>query len=198
VVPAPYHEFFSGCADVAGALVGLLFVAISISPEKVTGTGATTAFELRAAAAFSALVNALVVTLFALLPKTNLGTPALIAAVGGLGSTAGIALIQFRESTTRRPLDFLLVLALVPVYGFQLVSAIELLQHPAATGALQTEAILVVVCFLIGIARAWELLGARHTGIVHTAIALTRTQASAVIPGEAPDGSPGTDEPGPG
>jgi hypothetical protein len=176
VVPASYHEFFIGCASVAGALVGLLFVAISISPEKLTDPEGATGFQIRAGAAFSALLNALVITLFALLPQTNLGTVALITAISGLGSTAGLVVIQLRESTTRRLRELFLVLALVPVYVIQLINAVDLLDDPRATGALQTEAILVVVCFLIGIARAWELLGVRHTGLVHTAISLTRTR----------------------
>ncbi|HWH12670.1 MAG TPA: hypothetical protein VG165_16225 [Solirubrobacteraceae bacterium] len=178
MVPASYHEFFSGCANVAGALVGLLFVAISVSPEKLTGADATTAFQVRAAAAFSVLVNALVITLFALLPDTNLGTIALIAGVTGLGSTAGIVLIQRRESSLQGVRELVVPVVLLGLYTWQVLSALELLHKPGDADALENEAIVVVVCFLTGIARAWELLGGRRTGIVHAAISVKKAAAA--------------------
>jgi hypothetical protein len=65
VVPVSFHDFFSGCATVAGALIGLLFVALSVSPEKLTGDDARAEHQVRAGAAFSALVNTLVIALVA-------------------------------------------------------------------------------------------------------------------------------------
>lgn len=171
MVPTSYHEFFAGCASVAGALVGLLFVAVSISSERLTGADAPIAFQLRAAAAFSVLVNALVITLFALLPDTNLGTVALITSISGLGTTCGMLLIQLRESELRRVRELVLVVILYPVYGLQLVNAVRLLDHPANTDALQDIGILVVVCFLVGIGRAWEMVGVRRSGLIHAALA---------------------------
>jgi hypothetical protein len=75
VVPVSFHDFFGGCASVAGALIGLLFVALSVSPEKLTGDDVRAEHQVRAGAAFSALVNTLVIALVALLPA---GLPLLL------------------------------------------------------------------------------------------------------------------------
>jgi hypothetical protein len=69
VVPASYHDFFSACATVAGALIGLLFVAMSISPARLSGRSAEDDHQVKAATAFSALVNTLVIALVTLLPE---------------------------------------------------------------------------------------------------------------------------------
>jgi hypothetical protein len=174
VVPDAYHSFFEGSASVAGALVGLLFVAISISPEKVTGEAGTAEHRIRAAAAFSALVNALVISLFALLPQTDLGTVALAVSLSGLASTVGLVVVQLREPGPRRPRQLVLVVFLFAVYGDQLDTASRILHNQRNTGAVHWEAVLVVVCLLIGIARAWELLGARSTGLIAAVHAIVR------------------------
>lgn len=190
MVPTSYHEFFAGCASVAGALVGLLFVAVSISSERLTGADAPIAFQLRAAAAFSVLVNALVITLFALLPDTNLGIVALVTSLSGLGTTCGLVLIGVRESDLRRVRELVLVVVLFLLYGWQLVNSVRLLHHAGNTGALEDEAILVIVCFLIGIGRAWELVGIRRTGLVHTAVTQKlAARAGAAAGATAPDAS---------
>jgi hypothetical protein len=40
MVPASYHSFFSDAAQVAGTLIGLLFVAVSLTPERLGGNDA--------------------------------------------------------------------------------------------------------------------------------------------------------------
>jgi hypothetical protein len=70
MVPSAYHAYFGGCASVAGTLIGLLFVAISVSPHKDTGRRAPLSFQVQAGAAFTTLIDALVVALTALLPGT--------------------------------------------------------------------------------------------------------------------------------
>ena len=83
MVPIAYHTFFGAGASVAGTLIGLLFVAISVSPHKHVGTKAPLAFQVQAGVAFTTLINALVIALAALLPGRNLGTAAVILAAAG-------------------------------------------------------------------------------------------------------------------
>jgi hypothetical protein len=101
VAPVSYHDLFGGCATVAGALIGLLFVALSVSPEKLAGDRASTEHQVNAGAAFSALVNTLVIALLALLPRASLGTAGIILAAVGLGTTAGLITVLWREHTGR-------------------------------------------------------------------------------------------------
>jgi hypothetical protein len=51
-----------------------------------------------------------------------------------------------------------------------------LFARPADSGAVNTIAILVVVCILIGIGRSWELIGGPSIGIRQEVTALVRSQ----------------------
>jgi hypothetical protein len=107
VVPESIHEFFAASAGVAGALIGLLFVALSVSSERLRAREGAQVYRIRATAALTAFSNALAVSLFALIPGHKIGIAAMI-------------------------------------------------------------------CFLIGIARAWELIGGPSIGITQEVAALVR------------------------
>lgn len=63
---ASAHQFFAACASVGGALIGLLFVAISVAHERILGAEASDIHGVRAAATLTAFTNALTVVLFGL------------------------------------------------------------------------------------------------------------------------------------
>ena len=172
MVPLSYHDFFSGCATIAGALIGLLFVAISVSPEKLTGDTARTDHQVRAGAAFSALVNTMVIALVALLPGADLGEASLILAAAGLATTVGLVLVLYREHGTVKRSDATMFLIMLVLYGLQLANGIKLNATPHDVNAVDNQGVLAIGFFLFGIARAWQLVGARDFNLMSTVAAM--------------------------
>ena len=161
---ASAHDFFQACASVAGALIGLLFVAISVAPERVLGPDASEVHSVRAAATLTAFSNALTVVLFGLIPGFDAGGAAVAAVVvailGLLFITAALLRVfpSWRAGKIRL-VDLTFLVGLVVVFVVQLIAGLGLSHHAGDRGDLQTICILVIVCFLIGIERAWELVG---------------------------------------
>jgi hypothetical protein len=159
MAPAPlaeYHDFFGGSVGAAAALIGLLFVAISIAPERTFGESADRRRRANAERAFTALVNVFFVSLAALLPHASLGA---IAAIGALAliQASRLVLDALRTPAERAPWTQLGLLS-VAIYVLELWFTVRLISGS------DTEGLIWVVfgLYSYALSTSWGLLGS-HT-----------------------------------
>jgi hypothetical protein len=177
VVPEGLRDFFTASTSVSGALIGLLFVAISVSSDRIARESAETQLHrIRASAALTAFANALVVSMFALIPGQQIGPAAVVVAIIGLlfVTASLLSLIRLGKARWSGFGDAFFLVGLAVALAFQLTHGLDILAQPRNASAVQTIAILVVVCALIGIARSWELIGGPEIGIWKEFAALVR------------------------
>jgi hypothetical protein len=164
-----YSNFFVGSLTVAGALTGLLFVAVSVAQENAN-VNQSLERQAVAATAFTALVDALWVSLTALLPGgaegDGLSTASLILGLLGATSTTSLAVRLWRARSGGRKFSRrwpVVLPAIAVMYGAQAVTAIT---SDTAQATLRNGATFVMIFFAVGIARSWELLGLRGGGVL--------------------------------
>ncbi len=169
MIPADFHDFFVAAAGVAGALVGLLFVAISVTQERLAKEGESQVHRVRASAALTSFSNALAVSLFVLIPDIGVAWPAIVVAILGLFFVAAsvLSLIRLRREHGARARDAYFLVGQAAIFVIQLIAGITAVSRTIDVGATRTVAILVIASFLIGIARAWELIGGPEIGLFH-------------------------------
>jgi len=150
MVLSELNGFFTACSAVAGSLIGLLFVAITLRYDAIFGAAALRRNRSIAYGAFTALVNALTVSLFALVPFVHLGYPVAVVAALSLVAT-------FRThglAGLNRP--FFYVSA--ALYAFQFVDGALLIAVPSRAGLADALVYLVISAFLTALMRSWQLL----------------------------------------
>jgi hypothetical protein len=177
VVPEDFHDFFVASAGVAGALIGLLFVAISVASDRLAKAEASAqVHRIRAYAALTSFTNALAVSLFALLPGEKIGETSFIVAVLGLAFVAAalLSLYRLRQVRWTTVRDGIFLVGLAAIFIYQLIAGLSVANHPDDSGSVDAIAILVIVSFIVGISRAWELIGGPSIGIGHEVAAIVR------------------------
>ena len=177
MVPASFANFFLATAGAGGALIGLLFVAISINPEHVFSEDAPKERQAVASGAFTALVNAFFISTSALIPGVNLGDVAIAMSAVGLLNTVRVS-IDLTRYQVRQPrrgtrdlalrlvrAAFVTAISFV-IYILQLTNAVDLVQHPNTTGDVYALCSLILATYAVGVIRAWELLGGPRNGLL--------------------------------
>jgi hypothetical protein len=175
MLTGPYQDLLPAIADCAAALTGLLFVAMTVARRHSPLDRPVVIEQVRAAACILAFTNALAVSLFGLVPGNNAGYPATVLAVIGIFFTAAGTRSIFSGPLPWRhvPRQLGLIALLLLTFAFELAGGIVLILNPHSTDAAGLVSNLLVALLIIGIARAWELVGDRDTGIIASIAVLT-------------------------
>ena len=183
MVPPEFLSFFIASTGAGAALVGLLFVAVSLAPERMVTRQAPVERRAVAGSAFTGLINAFFTSLSALIPHFNLGTFVVPYSVISLLTTLLQAWPLLRlhkgwQSLLRRSLMVLLSLGL---YGSELIYGLGLILHPDQVGYVYSVLFVMLGCFGLGLIRAWELLGVQRFGLSGWLNPLQDSEAGEVI-----------------
>lgn len=163
MIPERFSNFLLGSAGASAALIGLLFVAVSLAPERVFGGTAVAEKQTEALSAFTALANAFFISLGGLIPGLNIGALASIAGGVSLGQTLALLFLWRRWRRERRlRRAFLLFLISAAIYVGELRTAKQLVSTPGAMAPLTGLCSVLLATYVIGLGRAWNLLGAPH------------------------------------
>ncbi|HEY2281896.1 MAG TPA: hypothetical protein VGI00_26335 [Streptosporangiaceae bacterium] len=189
MVTGDVRDLFVAIASAAAALIGLLFVAITVTPRPADGRPRSVIHQVRSAAALLAFTNALGVSLFGLVPNNNAGWPA--AAFGVVGVLFTLASVRSILDDPKARSQFLhqiaLILALLAVFVTEIAYGVKLIVNWHNHVALDTIDNVLIGSLLLGIARAWEFVGDRDTGIWSSiAVLVTGRQRHILTPDAGP------------
>jgi len=185
LIPQVFTTFFAASLTADGALIGLLFVAIAIEPERTFGKAAAQERELAASGAFTSLVNAFLVSMIALIPDINIGW--------GVICVAGLSLINIiihaadklrrGQRTFNRSLVY--TISALLLYGLEIFYSVQLILRPHNLDAVYTLIIVLIVTYAVALTRAWTLLSGENRSLRATLINAIKGRSSRA-PGTAP------------
>jgi len=158
MTPPDLTDYFTTCAAIAGSLTGLLFVAIALRYEVILGPSAPSTNAAVARSAFTALIDAMSISLWALVPGANLGFAGAVAGAVCLWST----LQTHMTATGRRATSTRLFAFSLALYAVQVVVSILLIAYPHSSEAARVLAYIVFGAFIAALRRSWQLI--QHEG----------------------------------
>jgi hypothetical protein len=149
------HDLFAASVGSSAALIGLLFVAISLAPEKVFGSTGDPGRRADAVGAFTALANVFFVSLAGLMPH-HAATAIFVIALAAVARTLSADVTMLRLYAGRRNWRELGLIS-IALYLTEAFIALRIGQRAAAADDL----VLVVLAFYsYALGVSWKLLDA--------------------------------------
>lgn len=175
MVTGTYRDLLAAVATSAGALTGLLFVALSVAPRRAEQWGPLVIVQIRTSAALMSFTSALAISLFSLVPGTGVGYPALVTGILGITFTAAAmrSILSSAASQRQKLQQFGLISLLMLIFGAELAGGIAVIVGAGGAEPAQVIGYALVTSLIVGIARAWELVGDRGTGLFASVAVLT-------------------------
>src|ERR1700692_79271 len=97
MIPEAMVNYFVASTGAGAALVGLIFVAISLSPKETVMVGAAPERRAVAGSSFTALLNAFFISLSALNTSQNIAWNLLVMSLLGLLNSLLLCFLLFRQ-----------------------------------------------------------------------------------------------------
>ena len=169
MVPGALTNFFIASVGAGAALLGLLFVSVSISPDEKISANASIEKRIGAYGALASLTNAFIISLAALIPGT-FGIFVLIFSVATFAVTLqnGIELLQSHEGRDKLARSLTLTLLSLFAYIAEGYSAVRLIINPRDSSPVYALTTLLVIVYVLSVVRAWALLGGTRRPPIHS------------------------------
>lgn len=166
-MPPDFQPFFTASVAASAALIGLLFVSVSIAPERVFGPSAEAVRQAQALSAFTALANIFFISMASLIPHQPFGVEVTIVALPAIAQTLGLLrLLPHWRAANITLRGLFLFFGSAFVYFYEVAIGIQLWRSPGNLDALVSLLFLMLGTYAIGLGRAWELLGAPRSGVL--------------------------------
>ncbi len=157
-MPAELTGYFAAAASAAAALIGLLFVAVSLRPDSIFGPDAPSGGRNLAVSGFLALCNIFFVSITALVSRGAFDSAVIALAVIGL-----VSLIRLLRTRRQGGTNIVITALSVIAYLGELACGIWLELHPGNRSAIISDVVTITLFFFaIALARAWLLIQGKH------------------------------------
>jgi hypothetical protein len=167
MVTPDFQPFFSASVAASAALIGLLFVSVSVAPERVFGQQSDAVRQAQALSAFSALANIFFISLMSLVPDVRFGIVVTVVSIPAVLQTlALVGLARQWRSAGLVARGVFLFLTSAAIYGYEFILGLQLWRVPTNKEALINLLLVLMGAYAIGLGRAWELLGAPRSGFI--------------------------------